>query len=260
MWPKPGNFTIVIRSNGSSSACAATQQRPVRNFSKITAASAGVKGISENPIRPRSDPDRAAKGPTKGPRQESSADDPSSRGKKERKERRARLRKIGRCVQVRCETSSSWRTWHRRVIGECRHAKVEAARSRVEELALRQKVLRGRVLRLRLVLVAASRSGRSVRRRGPRVGRVLVVTGVAAVAAGQLQRLALYVVLDETVLVVDAVALDLGRQMIVLDHGKVRGRGVVVVERRRRHPRSLGRLVVRVRGASLVPTYLRPAQ
>lgn len=229
MWPKPGNFTIVIRSNGS-----AARARKLNN---------GLYAISQ------------------------------LRKKRERKSHRVKTavtkwevvtgkgeRTIGQCVQVRRERSASPRTWHRRVIGECRHAEVEAARRRVEELALRQKVRRGCVLRLRLVLVATRRGGRPVRRRGPRVGRVLVVAGVAGVAAGQLQRLALYIVLDEAVFVVYAVALDLGRQVIVLDHRKVRGRGVVVVERRRRHPRSLGRLVVRVRGASLVPTYLRPAQ
>lgn len=145
--------------------------------------------------------------------------------------------------------------------GERSHAEVEATGRRREELALRQEVLRGRVLRLGLVLVAARGRGRPVRRRGAGVGRVLVVAGVAAaVAAGQLQRLALYIVLDEAVLVVHPVALHLRRQVVVLDHGEVRGRGVVVVERRRRHPRSLGRLVVRVRGASLVSAYLGTAQ
>lgn len=146
--------------------------------------------------------------------------------------------------------------------GERRHAEVEATGRRREQLALRQEVLRGRVLRLGLVLVAARGRGRPVRGRGAGVRRVLVVAGVAAaVAAGQLQRLALYIVLDEAVLVVHAVALHLRRrQMIVLDHREVRGRGVIVVERWRRHSRSLRGVVVRVRGASLVTAYLGPAQ
>lgn len=146
--------------------------------------------------------------------------------------------------------------------GERRHAKVEASGGRREELALRQIVLRpGRVFRFRLVLVAARGRGRSIRGRGPGIGRILVVAGVgAAVAAGQLQRLALYIVLDQAVLVVHPVALHLGRQVITLDHREIRGRGVVVVERRRRHPRSLGRLIVRIRGASLVATYLGATQ
>lgn len=145
--------------------------------------------------------------------------------------------------------------------GERRHAKVEAAGGRREELALRQKVLRpGRVFRFRLVLVAARGRGRSIRGRGPRIGRVLVAGVGSAVAAGQLQRLALYIVLDQAVLVVHPVALHLVRQVIALDHRKVRGRGVVVVERWRRHPRSLSRLIVRIRGASLVATYLGTTQ
>lgn len=148
--------------------------------------------------------------------------------------------------------------------GERRHAEVEAAGGRREELALGQKVLRpGRVFRFRLVLVAARGRGRSIRGRGSGIGRVLVVPGVSAagaVAAGQLQRLALYIVLDQAVLVVHPVAFHLGRQVIALDHGEVRGRGVVVVERRRRHPRSLGRLIVRIRGASLVATNLGATQ
>lgn len=147
--------------------------------------------------------------------------------------------------------------------GERRHAKVEAAGGGGEKLALRQKVLRpaGRVFRFRLVLVAARGRGRPVRGRRSGIGRVLVVAGVgAAVAAGKLQRLALYIVLDQAVLVVHPVALHLGRQVIALDHGKVRGRGVVVVERRRRDSRSLGRLIVRIRGASLVTAYLGTAK
>lgn len=145
--------------------------------------------------------------------------------------------------------------------GERRHTEVEAAGRRREELALRQEVLRGRVLRFRLVLVAARGRRRPIRRRGAGIRRVLVVAGVAAaVAAGQLQRLALYIVLDEAVLVVHPVALHLRRQVVVLDHREVRGRGVIVVERWRRHPRSLRRLIVRVRGASLVSTYLGTAQ
>lgn len=111
------------------------------------------------------------------------------------------------------------------------------------------------------MLVAARGRGRSIRGRGPGIGRVLIVAGVgAAVAAGKFQRLALYIVLDQAVLVVYPVALHLGRQVIALDHREVRGRGVVVVERRRRHPRSLGRLIVRIRSASLVTAYLGTAQ
>lgn len=145
--------------------------------------------------------------------------------------------------------------------GERRHTEVEAAGRGGEEFALRQEVLRGRVLRLGFVLVAARGRGRPVRGRGAGIRRVLVVAGVAAaVPAGQLQRLALYIVLDEAVLVVHPVALHLRRQVVVLDHREVRRRGVVVVERRRRHPRSLRRLIVRVRGASLVSTYLGTAQ
>lgn len=144
--------------------------------------------------------------------------------------------------------------------GERRHTKVEAARRRGEELALRQEILRGRVLRFGLVLVAARGRGRPVRRRGAGIRRVLVAGVAAAVTAGQLQWLALYILLDEAVLVVHPVALHLRRQVVVLDHREVRRRSVVVVERRRRHPRSLRRLIVRIRGASLVSTYLGTAQ
>lgn len=145
--------------------------------------------------------------------------------------------------------------------GERRHAEVEAAGRRREELALRQEVLRGRVLRFRLVLVAARGRGWPVRRRGTGIRRVLVVAGIpAAVPAGQLQRLALDIVLDEAVLVVHPVTLYLGGQVVVLHHREVRGRGVVIVERRRRYPWSLGRLIVRIRGASLVTSYLGTAQ
>jgi len=145
--------------------------------------------------------------------------------------------------------------------GERRHTEVEAAGCRREEFALRQEVLRGRVFRFRLVLVATRGRGWPIRRRGAGIRRVLVVAGVAAaVAAGQLQRLALYIVLDEAVLVVHPVALYLRRQVVVLDHREVRGRGVVIVERRRRHPLSLSRFIVRIRGASLVSTYLGTAQ
>jgi len=144
--------------------------------------------------------------------------------------------------------------------GERRHAEVEATGRRREELAVRQEVLRGRVLRFRLVLVAAGGRGRPIGRRGARIRRVLVAGVASAIAASQLQRLALDIVLDEAVLVVHPVALHLGGQMIVLHHRKVRGSGVVVVERWRRHPRSLGRLIVRIRGASLVTSYLVTAQ
>jgi len=144
--------------------------------------------------------------------------------------------------------------------GERRHTEVEAAGRRREELALRQEVLRGCVLWFRLMLVAARGRGRPVRRRGAGIRRVLVAGVAAAVTAGQLQRLALYILLDEAVLVVHPVALYLRRQVVVLDHREIRGCGVVVVERRRRHPRSLRRLIVRIRGASFVSTYLGTAQ
>lgn len=143
--------------------------------------------------------------------------------------------------------------------GEGCHAEVEAARRGREDLRLGDEVRRGRVLGLCLVLVTARRCWRPIGRRCTGIRRVLVVPSVPAVPARQLERLALYVVLQGAVLLVHAVALDLARQMVVLHHREVRGRRVVVVERRRLHPRLLRRLIVRIRRSSLVPAYLRSA-
>jgi hypothetical protein len=129
------------------------------------------------------------------------------------------------------------------------------------------------VLGLVVVLVAAGGGGRPVGGRRTRVRAVLVVdveapaaeadaavAGVAPVAAGQLERLALDAVLEGAVLLVQPVALDLGGEVVALHHGEVGRRGVVVVEGRREVSGPLGRLVVRVGAAPLVAPDLRLAQ
>ena len=160
--------------------------------------------------------------------------------------------------------------------GERGHAEVEAAGRRGEELAVGHVVGRGRVLGLGLVLVAAGRGRRPVGGRRARVRAVLVVgvevsaeaaaaaaAAAAAVAPGQLQRLALDAlgVGERAVLaLVQPVALDLARQVVALHHGEVRGRRVVVVERRREDARPLRRVVVGVGRVPLVAPDLRAAQ
>lgn len=143
--------------------------------------------------------------------------------------------------------------------GEGGHTEVKAPRRGREDLRLGEETRRGDVLGLRFVLVTAGGRRRPIGRRCPRIRRVLVVAGVPTVPACQLQRLALYVVLQGAVLLVDTVVLDLARQMVVLHHREVRGRRVVVVERRRLHPGLLRRFIVRIGRSSLVPAYLRSA-
>lgn len=149
------------------------------------------------------------------------------------------------------------RTWQWRVLrGERCHTEIKASRRGRENFRFWQKIRGGCVLGLDLVLVTAGRGRWSIRRRCSRVGRVLVVTTVTAVTTGQLQWFTLDVVFEGAVLLVHAVTLDLARQMVVLHHREIRGRRVVVVERRRRHPRLLRRFIVRIRRSSLVPAYL----
>lgn len=106
------------------------------------------------------------------------------------------------------------------------------------------------------VFVAARRCRRSIRGCGTGVGGVLVVATGATVTAGQLQGLALYVVLgDATVLVVESVALDLRRQ-VILHHREIGRRRVVVVQRRRQSPQPLRRVLVRIGRSQLVPANL----
>lgn len=82
----------------------------------------------------------------------------------------------------------------------------------------------------------------------------------AAVAPGELEGLALDVALRRAAFLVQAVALDLARDVVVLHHGEVRGGGVVVVEWRRQDPGPLDSVVVRIRCVPLVPADLRPTQ
>lgn len=145
------------------------------------------------------------------------------------------------------------------VRSECRHTEIKATGGGREEFAVLKVVGRGRMLWLVFVLVTAGGRRGPVGGRRPRVRGILVVGWCAAVAPGELEWLALDVVLHRAVLVVEPVALDLVRQVIVLDHGEVRWRGVVVVERRRAAPGPFHVILVQIRRASLVPPYLCPA-
>ena len=146
--------------------------------------------------------------------------------------------------------------------GQRRHTEIKASRRGREDFRLGQKIGGGRVLGLGLVLVTARRRGRPIGRRRAGIRRVLVVPRrVTAVATCQLQRLALDIVLEGAVLLVDPVPLHLARHVVVLHpHREIGGRSVVVVERRRQHPRLLRRLIVGIGRPSLVPAYLRSAQ